>query len=1009
VQAAGAGAVAGLFAGAGLDAEHQLFAGAGMRHFDRLGHMDLVRRFDPFAPLLPIILLLSGRRVARPDGRGCEYVVPKFVCFPPRPTGTLAAGYGRPLRGGLVGLQREIGMSTALRLRPTSGTRRAVRARSSLESLEARKLFAAGIGLGLHGAASTLEGDYSLGLSAAGDAGADEIAVDWGDGSGATVESPGQAVHNYEGDTPPAGYTLTATALARRQSAAAGRSFVSDAVLDPAGRLITVGGNNDTSLDAWEIRRFGTDGAPDLSFGTGGMVTLDFGPGVDNARAVAIDTSGTPASNPSYGAIVVAGTSGSVNQFIVARLLPTGQLNPTFSPGGNDVQNRDGAGVAFTAIGASSGAAAVAVQPDGRIIVGGNSGLGTFAVARYLPNGDVDATFGAGGVATTAFGGVSPLNRISLRANGSIVAVGNANGIASAFAAYTTTGAPDLTFDGPSGSGDGAFTIDLAPTLASPPAAGSENLTAALALPDGSLLVGGDAYSGSVLLAKLGPTGAPNAAFGTGGVSLNTYKPLGGGASFGARIASLLVRPDDSLVAGGTLINTVITTPTPLSTDNKAGLALFRFDAAGHADASFDVDGVLYTPAGTSTQSAVSGGHAAVLPDGTLVQAGTIQDVPGLPGADALAVYHQSATKSVSVVNVAPTAGFATPSPLWNRPTVLPGDFATFGFLATDPSNEDTGFLDYTIDWGDGTSEGFSAGGATEAAPLLWQHAYTVAGPHTVRLTLTDADGATSNAASFTFQVARAGVVSDFANGTGTQTMLVVADPDSGAGAGGNRISILPNAAGQEVRINDTLLGVFPATDRVVVYGNGGSDDIEAAATLGRPVELYGGAGNDRLRGGSLDDILVGGTGADLLAGGAGRDLLVGDGTPTLLNVGAIDRIVGDGDDDILVGGFVTWADRRDALGAILREWSSGRTYAQRVANLRTGGTPGNYENHDGAGNDFLLAADVTVLDDLLPDVLTGDAGRDWFFLNADGPLRDRITDLAASEFADDLDFMLRL
>ena len=871
-------------------------------------------------------------------------------------------------------------------------------------------MFAAGLGLGLQGPAAVLEGDYSLTLSATGDVTADEITVDWGD-STLTSESPGPVVHNYEGNTPAAAYALTATAITRAQTQAAGRSFVSDAALDPAGRLVTVGGNNDTASDAFEIRRYNADGTVDSAFGSGGLVTLDFGPGVDNGRAVAIDSSGTPLSNPSYGSIVVAGASGSVDQFIVVRLLPaTGALDPTFSPGTTDPQNRDGPGIAFTAVGPSSGASDVVVQLDGRIVVGGNSGTGAFAVARYTAAGALDTTFGAGdadgidGVVTTAFGGACPLNHLALRADGTLVAVGNANGSSSAFAAYTSTGAPDLTFDGPTGSGDGAFTVDLAPTIPSPPAAGSENLCAVVALADGSILVGGDAYSGSVLLTKLGPTGNLVGAFGAGGVSLNDYQPLGGGATFKSRVANLAVRPDGSIVAGGTLNNPTLTTPTPLLTDNKAGLAVFRFDASGNADASFDGDGAFYTAGGSSTQCAVSGGHVALLPDGTVVQAGTVQDVPGLPNADAMAVYHQAATLAVTVANVAPTAGFATPSPDWNHATVLPGEFATFGFLASDPSGEDAQFLTYTVDWGDGSTEEFFAGGGTQQFPFLAFHAYTVAGSHTVRLTLADDDGAVSNTATFTFQVARAGVVSDFANGG---TMLVVADPNSGAGSGGNRITVLPNGAGQEVRINNALLGVFPATSRVVVHGNSGNDDIEAASTLGRTVEFYGGSGNDRLRGGNANDILIGGTGADLVAGGAGRDILVGDGVPSFLNIGSIDRIVGDSDDDILIGGFLTWADRRDALGAILREWSSARTYEQRVANLRSGGTPGNYENHDGAGTDFLLAADVTVLDDLLIDLLTGDAGRDWFFVNADGLLRDRITDLNASEFADDLDFML--
>jgi Ca2+-binding RTX toxin-like protein len=203
---------------------------------------------------------------------------------------------------------------------------------------------------------------------------------------------------------------------------------------------------------------------------------------------------------------------------------------------------------------------------------------------------------------------------------------------------------------------------------------------------------------------------------------------------------------------------------------------------------------------------------------------------------------------------------------------------------------------------------------------------------------------------------------------------------------------------------------VFAATHRVVVYANGGNDDVTIALNLGRRAELYGGAGNDRLRGGNRNDILVGGSGDDLLTGAAGRDILIGDDdTSAPLSIGGVDRLVGDDDDDVLIGGFTTWAGRRDALGAILAEWGGAHSYAQRVQNLRNGqGTPGVYANTNGF-EDFFLVADVTVRDDLLPDTLTGSAGQDWFFANADGILRDRVSDLAAGEFADDLDFIFGL
>lgn len=56
-------------------------------------------------------------------------------------------------------------------------------------------------------------------------------------------------------------------------------------------------------------------------------------------------------------------------------------------------------------------------------------------------------------------------------------------------------------------------------------------------------------------------------------------------------------------------------------------------------------------------------------------------------------------------------------------------------------------------------------------------------------------------------------------------------------------------------------------------------------------------------------------------------------------------------------------------------------------------------------GNVFLLA-DVTVFDDGVKDVLTGSAGKDWFWANLDTGVKDKITDLSANEFATDIDFI---
>jgi Ca2+-binding RTX toxin-like protein len=188
------------------------------------------------------------------------------------------------------------------------------------------------------------------------------------------------------------------------------------------------------------------------------------------------------------------------------------------------------------------------------------------------------------------------------------------------------------------------------------------------------------------------------------------------------------------------------------------------------------------------------------------------------------------------------------------------------------------------------------------------------------------------------------------------------------------------------VKINGTTVGTFHPTGRIIAYGLGGDDDIQVADTITLPAWLYGGAGNDRLKGGAGHDVLLGEAGDDLLVGGSGRDLLLG-------GLGA-DRIVGNADDDILIAGFT--AHDLAALCAIMEIWTSGASYAERTASLLD-----TYFPVEGAG--------AQVYDDGVKDVLTGSEGQDWFFANLDGDndaAKDKITDLSAIEFANDLDFI---
>lgn len=159
----------------------------------------------------------------------------------------------------------------------------------------------------------------------------------------------------------------------------------------------------------------------------------------------------------------------------------------------------------------------------------------------------------------------------------------------------------------------------------------------------------------------------------------------------------------------------------------------------------------------------------------------------------------------------------------------------------------------------------------------------------------------------------------------------------------------------------------------------GGDDDDVLNGRNGHDV-LYGEAGNDRLRGYVGNDMLFGGVGRDYLVGDGGNNVLVGGeggdrlGAATGRNImiGSAGRdIVGGGDGGaILISGTTTHDANEVALLAILAEWSSSRTLAERVARLTAG---------VGAGH-YALTFNGTVQNDDSWSVLEGGAGEDWFF-----------------------------
>lgn len=125
-----------------------------------------------------------------------------------------------------------------------------------------------------------------------------------------------------------------------------------------------------------------------------------------------------------------------------------GDLDPTF--GGGD-------GLVSTAFGDDSQARAVAVQPSGKIVAAG--GRKDFDVARYNADGSPDTDFSGDGKLTTDFGYEEEgANAVAIQPNGKIVVAGEA-GPLFALARYNADGTPDTSF-----SGDGKVTTDFPET-----------------------------------------------------------------------------------------------------------------------------------------------------------------------------------------------------------------------------------------------------------------------------------------------------------------------------------------------------------------------------------------------------------------------------------------------------------------------------------------------------------------------------------------------------------------
>jgi uncharacterized delta-60 repeat protein len=183
--------------------------------------------------------------------------------------------------------------------------------------------------------------------------------------------------------------------------------------IDSQGRIVA-GGYAKRDLG---LARYEPNGHLDPSFGDGGMVRTNF-PGLASADSIAIDPQGRIV------AAVDSREPGNVRRFAVARYSEDGSLDGSFGDGGE----------VTTDFGGRSVAQDVAIDGRGRIVVAGrsaSSGHRKFAIARYLPDGNLDPAFSHDGKVITTFGSgkaVQGANGVTIDHNGRIVSAGYARG-----------------------------------------------------------------------------------------------------------------------------------------------------------------------------------------------------------------------------------------------------------------------------------------------------------------------------------------------------------------------------------------------------------------------------------------------------------------------------------------------------------------------------------------------------------------------------------------------------
>ena len=359
----------------------------------------------------------------------------------------------------------------------------------------------------------------------------------------------------------------------------------------------------------------------------------------------------------------------------VFRLLPDGQLDRTFGEAGL-VQFTSNANVLHTGT-------AVALEPDGRIVVAGARG-DDLLVLRLLEDGAPDEAFGNAGVVIDLQNGAA--TRLVRAPDGGyrITTVARAVDLASESTCRVVALAADGVLDQSFGTGG---SVDAAPD-----ATGSVSCEGLAIQPDGRLLVAGSASlgsDGSGLLVRLLPDGSPD----------DTFSASTVGAQM-SQATALALEPDGKVLVAGR------------GPSGIAGAVVARLNADGLPDTTYGNAGTTWIDP-PSSQAQVAVVHdMAVGADGSLTVAGSRGDFPapfaarlsGDGSADAAGVV--SLTRPTVVATEDEAQAIVTVRRAGGKAGAVSVTYRTAPFedVPTEAASPGTDYEDVTgqLTWGDG-------------------------------------------------------------------------------------------------------------------------------------------------------------------------------------------------------------------------------------------------------------------------------------------------------------------